>query len=389
MLSVERQIITATDNSQGTAVTDWLSKWYGYITEIQTETPMVQLVSSESRNRDEQTATCRGTESHLSSLYSGTASLVLPSPNLVNLPLGVHLRILSLLDVASICKLSQTCRYMREVASDRLLWNRLLERDLHTWNVVGHRSHPQVYRDASSDLTSKQIYCYCRLHGAALPHPLDHSITSKFKSLVRYISGHVPKVLMFGSGLESLPVVRAMMFDDNSPYRPMGLYPGQDGVGSGMRIQHRDVPLNLVTLYTATRAERTAAPTGDSRRVNKLVSYYDQATEGRPELTQTVRNLCQHSDAMILAVDANELSGEALALDQTILSAMVRWPGDQSPLLVLACSNRSVPTLSPARVADKLELCGLTRPWQVHSIAMETLNGLQGAFDWLLSVIDR
>ena len=141
---------------------------------------------------------------------------------------------------------------------------------------------------------------------------------------------------MFGSGLESLPVVRAMMLDDNSPYRPMGLYPGQDGVGSGMRIHHRDTPLNLVTLYTATRyaprppqcgkcptlsfiwydplpsirAERSAASAGNTPRVNKLVSYYDQAVDGRPELTETVRTLCQHSDAMILAIDANKLDGE-------------------------------------------------------------------------------
>lgn len=385
MLAIERQSPEANENHYRTVVTEWLSRlYYSHTTEMQTERSVeMQVINTETR--DEQT---RGAEPHLSSLYSGTASLVLPSPTLVNLPVGVHMHILSLLDVASICKLSQTCRYMRGVASDPLLWSRLLERDLHTWNVVGHRSHPQVYRDASSDLSSKQIYCYCRLHGAALPHPLDHTLAGRFKSLVRYISGHVPKVLMFGSGLESLPVVQAMMLDDNSPYRPMGLYPGQDGVGSGMRIHHRDTPVNLVTLYTATRAERMATPTGDAPRVNKLVSYYDQAVDGRPpELTQAVRTLCQHSDAMILAIDADKLDGEALALDQTILSAMVRWPGDQSPLLVIACSSRPVPALSPAQVADKLELCSLTRPWQVHSVAMEALTGLEGAFDWLLSTI--
>lgn len=57
----------------------------------------------------------------------------------------------------------------------------------------------------------------------------------------------------------------------------------------------------------------------------------------------------------------------ALALDQTILNAMVRWPGDLSPLLVVAFSSSPVPTLSPAQVADKLELCNLTQPWQVNS----------------------
>ena len=102
------------------------------------------------------------------------------------------------------------------------------------------------------------------------------------------IQGHIPRLLMFGSGLESLPLVRLMMWEVDSPYRPIGLYPGKDGmcacvcvcacvrvrvcvcvcvcvrvsmfvlfivtgVGSGVCIQHRDTPVNLITLYTATR----------------------------------------------------------------------------------------------------------------------------------------
>jgi len=34
---------------------------------------------------------------------------------------------------------------------------------------------------------------------------------------------------MFGSGLESLPLVRNMLWEDASPYRPVKLFPGKEG----------------------------------------------------------------------------------------------------------------------------------------------------------------
>ena len=92
------------------------------------------------------------------------------------------------------------------------------------------------------------------------------------------LQGHVPRVLVFGSGLENLPFVRTLMWEPASPYRPIGLCPGKEGVyavhnavlinctclihtinqtftgvGSGVCIQHRNTPVNLITLYTATR----------------------------------------------------------------------------------------------------------------------------------------
>ena len=93
------------------------------------------------------------------------------------------------------------------------------------------------------------------------------------------LQGHVPRVLVFGSGLENLPFVRTLMWEPASPYRPIGLCPGKGGayavhnavlmelymfntynqpnihtgVGSGVCIQHRNTPVNLITLYTATR----------------------------------------------------------------------------------------------------------------------------------------
>lgn len=70
---------------------------------------------------------------------------------------AVHLHIFSFLDAQSLCRLSQTCDYLHSLAGDPLLWTRMLRRDVHTWRVIGHLSHPKVYEDTSSDLSPKQM----------------------------------------------------------------------------------------------------------------------------------------------------------------------------------------------------------------------------------------
>ena len=46
---------------------------------------------------------------------------------------------------------------------------------------------------------------------------------------MRRIQGRVPRLLMFGSGLESVPLIKLMILETNSPYKPTGLFPGKDG----------------------------------------------------------------------------------------------------------------------------------------------------------------
>ena len=49
-----------------------------------------------------------------------------------------------------------------------------------------------------------------------------------------------------------------------------------------------------------------------------------------------------------------------------MLSAMLRSGSQNSALLVLACQMEELsPALSPAQVAERLNLCALTHPWQV------------------------
>ena len=73
-----------------------------------------------------------------------------------------------------------------------------------------------------------------------------------------------------------------------------------------MCVQHGSTPLNLVTLYTATKAERQAqATTQGQPKINKLISSYSDPNG--PELTQAVHGLCQEADAFILIVNTTSL----------------------------------------------------------------------------------
>ena len=74
-------------------------------------------------------------------------------------------------------------------------------------------------------------YCRCLCGRDERPRQsFAHPITGRLRSLVRRIQGHVPRLLMFGSGLESVPLVRSMLWERDSPYHPIGLSPGRDGV---------------------------------------------------------------------------------------------------------------------------------------------------------------
>lgn len=90
-----------------------------------------------------------------SAVYCGRRNLILA---ITQLQITVLLEICSFLDVKALCMLARTCRTLHSAASDELLWQYRLDSDCLTWSMVGHLSHPSVYRTVSSDMTSKEMY---------------------------------------------------------------------------------------------------------------------------------------------------------------------------------------------------------------------------------------
>lgn len=70
------------------------------------------------------------------------------------------------------------------------------------------------------------------------------------------------------------------------------------GVGSGFCIEHSGSPVNLVTLYTTTRAERKSPMQCSSNRL--LMS----PAHSEAKLTNAVSDLCRQADSFMLVIDA-------------------------------------------------------------------------------------
>lgn len=69
----------------------------------------------------------------------------------------VKLHIFSFLDAQDLCRLSLVNREWLSLTSDSVLWNNLLEQDMVTWSVIGHRTNPAMYREVDSDWSDKEM----------------------------------------------------------------------------------------------------------------------------------------------------------------------------------------------------------------------------------------
>ena len=76
---------------------------------------------------------------------------------LFSLKSSLQLSLLSYLDVHSLCQVSQTCHILNNLASDHLLWERILSRDLKTWTLLNYQSYPQIFLDAGADMGTKEM----------------------------------------------------------------------------------------------------------------------------------------------------------------------------------------------------------------------------------------
>lgn len=59
-----------------------------------------------------------------------------------------------------------------------------------------------------------------------------------------------------------------------------------------------------------SRAERTANHTGQVKRINKLISAYNEDEDNAPELTRAVQEQCQLADGFVLIVNSSHLNEE-------------------------------------------------------------------------------
>lgn len=311
-----------------------------------------------------------------------------------HLPVNVKLHIFSFLEAKDLCKISEVCKDWYINAQDNLLWHGLLMRNVKSWNIIGHMTNPILYQEVESEWSNKDIYLRCCPEINQLMHK-QHSVFTSISSMLRYfLPKKVPKVAMFGPGLESSTsgIVRKMLYEESMLER-VGLVPGQfEGVGSGwcLRMENSQM-FQLSVLYSASKKDREARQR-DRKHDNRLLNVKkgDQGSE-EFELKSAVRDYCRTVDAFIYVVESS-LERDSVDEGNEELFAMVneRWSATHVPVLVLSCVHDASQSRIPCiTVVEKLEVAKLNRPWQVRNCVVQNLEGVIPGIEWLVEQSQR
>jgi F-box protein 4 len=157
--------------------------------------------------------------------------------------------------------------------------------------------------------------------------------------------------------------------------------------------------LDLITLYTATKEIRESRTQEQRARNNKMMvsannitpfpsGDQQQQTVQTFELQPQIKELCRTLNGFIFVVDVT-LSLEEIDLCLAELHAMTneQWCLINTPILILACVPHinSIRTLSSFTLVERLQLQKLQRSFQVRNCTVDTMDGIEEGFHWLVS----
>jgi hypothetical protein len=173
------------------------------------------------------------------------------------------------------------------------------------------------------------------------------------------------KILITGDGLETSAkkLVYDMMWGSNTSFKMTQLYPGSDGIGSGVGFEFNRTDLNVCAIYNITNL---------LSREDYIVKWID---------------LFHEAHGLILGMD---LLGDTAPVkaEMDLLKTYGINLRRGIPLVVFACKqeidpNSSFPTAQS--IAEQLNLAEIDRPWCVRIVEVRSLDGVFEGLDWLLS----
>jgi len=173
------------------------------------------------------------------------------------------------------------------------------------------------------------------------------------------------KILVVGDGLETSAkrLVYDMMWGNNTSFKMTKLYPGADGIGSGVGFEFNGADLNICAIYNIAQL------LFQEDYIEKWIGLFREAT------------------GLILVMDLlGDPSTVKNELDLLTEYGLNLRPG--IPLVVLVCKHEIDPNStfpSCQSIATQLGLSELDRPWCVRIVEVRNLDGVFEGIDWLLS----
>jgi len=328
------------------------------------------------------------------------------------LPSDVSLHIFSYVDIFSlIYRAAVVCQPWHELCNNDVFWKSRYMASVRDWHSFQSHHMPKSSLGHILKTTSE---FYGKLFGSAPVEissntpPQTPSLTWKQKYLLQYsrnsaeytrhvalrtcpVSNHQAnlnpkglqfsptfsstyKVLIVGEGMETSAkrLVYDMMWGERTIFKMTKLYPGNEGIGSGVGFEVNGVDLNVSAIYNHAKA---------------LMRTDDQ---------EKWVDLFRESHALLFVMDLfGSTDSVKNELDLLLRPELGFRP--QAPLLVLACKHsmsRETSTnpdtgnwQSPAEIAEKLKLHELARPWCVRHVEVQTLDGIYQGLDWLIPIL--
>jgi len=184
-----------------------------------------------------------------------------------------------------------------------------------------------------------------------------------YPRMLQFTKKKAYRVSMLGDGLDTTAkdLLYAMMWNKSSMDLTItGLYPGVDGIGSGVGFSVEGSTLNIAALH----------------RCN--------LDQGRAQWSSYFLGV----DAVILVINSKTLPDA----DKSKLTGVLEFVLPHIPLMVLLCVEEDCDNcVRPSDLAQKLELeirlNTKHRCWCVRTVFMDTLNGVSSGLQWLTRVL--
>ena len=376
--------------------------------------------------------------------------------NLQDLPYDILLNILTRLDSKDLITLSQVNKSFNYLLNDNLLWKIKLFKDIHKWRMIDSKTWPKdiiinkdnILFDERTNVNYKHIYLKCNpdivikndilkklksfqhiqttWHATSTSDNLPTTSTTSNNNLTlsslssfamplnvygqlkdfvyrnvfnipfnenQKMNDFVPKLIMFGPGLETSTSCLVTNILWKSEFKTIGMIPGKDGYGSGIKLKlYNHKPFNLTILYTNVSTIRNS--NNHELNANCLLKKNSDSYEINPQ----VREACSDADGFIYVIDNNskELTSQNTNNNyKTELNVLMKESKQDLPLLILSLKTDSEPTnnknLSCAQIVQFLELNKLDREWQIRDglIFEPKMKGITLGFEWILNELDQ
>ncbi|XP_014782629.1 uncharacterized protein LOC106878055 [Octopus bimaculoides] len=304
------------------------------------------------------------------------------------LPQEMKLQIFSYLGAKDLCTCAHVSKHWQCLTSLDFLWNRLLRRDVKTWNTISYDTNPDLCKEFEPPWTHKKIYRHCC---PALQKPKSsgwnlNSLLSTFFQMT------TPKIGIFGPGLESKTskIITHILSDPTKVFQQNGVVPGSfSGVGSFFLMSISNLTFSLTVMYSCAKKDRERAARQGLQQLRHL-----------PQ-SEHLKALCRSLDAFIFVVDATDMPSMRWAGTELFNMVNEKSSYRRTPVLVLCCvpedsseqvttsssssSTSSTHTMTCFEVVNSLQLIKLIKPWQVCRCAIGNMDEYRKGFEWIIN----